>query len=83
MILEQQNQCKRSHLRIILPRNAGRVRAVLKILFRGLNTVYIQRSTEDLDEDMTAVRSEVDLFIDGTRGDHACGLGELADILGA
>lgn len=30
-----------------------------------MKTVYIQRSTEDPDEDMTAVKEDVDLFIDG------------------
>ncbi len=46
-----------------------------------MSTVYIQRSTEDLHEDMDVVRSEVDIFIDGMAGDVKCGLGELADIL--
>jgi hypothetical protein len=45
--------------------------------------VYIQRTTEDLDEDMDVIRHEVDLFVDGTSGGDSCGLGELADILGA
>ncbi len=48
---------------------------------RGMGTVYIQRTTEDLDEDMATVQNEVDLFIDGTSGHVSHGLGELADIL--
>jgi hypothetical protein len=32
---------------------------------------------------MDAIREEVDLFIDGTRGGVACGLGEVADVLTA
>jgi len=51
--------------------------------YSGLGTVYIQRMTEDLDENMTTIRKEVDLFIDGTQGVKSCGLGELADLLGA
>ena len=46
-----------------------------------MNTAYIQRMTEDLDEDMFIVQDEVDLFFDGTRGGESCGLGELADFL--
>ena len=49
----------------------------------GVRTVYIQRTTEDLDEDMKQVRKEVDFFIDGTKGDEECGLAQLVDILGA
>ncbi|KAE8443308.1 hypothetical protein EG329_002024 [Mollisiaceae sp. DMI_Dod_QoI] len=47
----------------------------------GMRTVYIQRTTEDLDEDMAAIQNEVDIFIDGTSGHVPHGLGELADIL--
>lgn len=46
-----------------------------------MKTVYIQRSTEDLDEDMSSLRKEVDFFLKGTSGSKECGLGELADIL--
>lgn len=49
----------------------------------GLGTVYIQRTTEDMEEDMAKVRLEVDLFLDGTQGAKSCGLGELAELLGA
>ena len=45
-------------------------------VFRGMNTVYIQRSTEDPDEKMDDIRKEVDLFIDGLNGNN--GLLELA-----
>ena len=53
------------------------------IYFRGIKTVYIQRSTEDGDEDMQQVRKDVDFFLDGRNGTHECGLAELANILGA
>ena len=46
-----------------------------------MQTAYIQRATEDPDEDMDAVRGEVDLFVDGTTGDKQHGLGKLADLL--
>ena len=45
-------------------------------------TTYVQRSTEDLHEDMKAVRGEVDFFLDGTADTKECGFGELATILG-
>ena len=48
-----------------------------------MKTIYVQRKTEDLTEDMKQVRDDVDFFIDGTKGDEKCGLGELADILQA
>lgn len=48
---------------------------------RGMKTVYIQRSTEDPDEDMEQVKNDVDLFIDGRDG--AGGLVELAELSGA
>lgn len=47
----------------------------------GMHTAYIQRPTEDLDEDMSVIRKEVDLFFDGTRGGDSCGLAEVADYL--
>lgn len=43
--------------------------------------MYIQRSTEDPDEDMEQVKNDVDLFIDGRDG--AGGLVELAELSGA
>lgn len=33
---------------------------------RGMKTVYIQRKTEDPNEDMEIVCQEFDMFIDGT-----------------
>lgn len=48
-----------------------------------MKTIYVQRSTEDLSENMEKVRDDVDFFIDGTGGDERCGFGELADILQA
>lgn len=32
-----------------------------------MRTIYIQRDTEDPDEDMDQIRADVDLFIDGRR----------------
>ena len=48
-----------------------------------MKTIYVQRKTEDLTEDMKQVWDDVDFFIDGTKGDEKCGFGELADILQA
>ena len=47
-----------------------------------MKTVYVQRTTEDGDENMQQVRKDVDFFLDGTRGSKDCGFAELADILG-
>lgn len=46
-----------------------------------MKTVYIQRMTEDLHEDIDAVRNEVDFVIDGRSGEEGGGLRELAGIL--
>jgi hypothetical protein len=46
-----------------------------------MKTVYIQRTTEDLDEDMNAIKNDVCHFIDGRDGTDRCGLSELANIL--
>ena len=43
----------------------------------------MQRTTEDTREDMAQVKREVDFFLDGTKGGESCGLGEVAEILGA
>lgn len=48
-----------------------------------MKTIYVQRKTEDLTEDLKQVRDDVDFFIDGTKPDEKCGFGELADILQA
>ncbi|WRT65408.1 haloacid dehalogenase, type II [Kwoniella shivajii] len=49
----------------------------------GMKTIYIQRDTEDPDEDMDIIRDQVDLFIDGrsSAGDKG-GLMRLADSFG-
>ncbi|GBE84929.1 haloacid dehalogenase [Sparassis crispa] len=52
------------------------LRAAAKI---GMKTVYVQRSTEDPNEDMEAIRAEVDLFISGL--DEGEGLLELAALM--
>ena len=44
--------------------------------------MYIQRTTEGLDEDMAEVMKDVDFFFDGTKGTVKCGLSELADVCG-
>ncbi|KAH7379801.1 haloacid dehalogenase [Cadophora sp. MPI-SDFR-AT-0126] len=38
-------------------------------------------NTEDLDENMAGIRAEVDMFLDGTKGDEHCGIAELANRL--
>ena len=65
---------------IMVAAHAYDLRAAKKV---GMSTVYIQRSTEDLTENMGTLRKDVDFFIDGTKGGKDCGLGELATILGA
>ena len=65
---------------IMIAAQAYDLRAARKV---GMSTVYIQRSTEDLTENMSTVRKDVDFFIDGTKGTKDCGLAELANILGA
>lgn len=54
---------------------------VLILLIRGMKTIYIRRVTEDPDEDMAKVKSDVDLFIADTDERH--GLLKLADLWGA
>ena len=46
-----------------------------------MKTVYIQRTTEDANENMDIIRGEVDLFLDGTDGSESCGMNVLADAL--
>lgn len=47
-----------------------------------MNTVYIRRDTEDLDEDMDRIRSEVDVFLEGGESGEDDGpLAKLADLL--
>ena len=48
-----------------------------------MRTAYVKRDTEDLREDVKALRGEVDFFFDGTTGSKECGFGELATVLGA
>ncbi|KZT12049.1 haloacid dehalogenase [Laetiporus sulphureus 93-53] len=68
----------RSEQTAMVAAHAYDLRAAAKL---GMKTVYIQRRTEDPDEDMKAVREDVDMFIDGAgRGG---GLMELADMMGA
>jgi hypothetical protein len=46
-----------------------------------MNTVYIRRDTEDLDEDMDRIRSEVDVFLEGGESEDDGPLAKLADLL--
>lgn len=48
-----------------------------------MNTVYIQRETEDVDEDTGKIHGEVDLFLDGRGVQVDDGLNGLTHILGA
>jgi hypothetical protein len=47
----------------------------------GMKTVYIQRNTEDLTEDMDQIRTEFDAFVDGTTGDLNGGIPAVAALL--
>jgi len=51
------------------------LRAAAKL---GMKTIYVQRITEDPDEDMDQVKTDVDIFIDGT--DERVGLLKLAEL---
>jgi hypothetical protein len=46
-----------------------------------MRTVYIQRTTEDPDEDMDKVKADVDLFLDGAN--ERGGLVKLAELCDA
>jgi hypothetical protein len=46
-----------------------------------MKTIYVRRTTEDLDEDMDRIRTEFDAFVDGTTEDLAGGLSAVATIL--
>lgn len=48
----------------------------------GMRTIYIQRTTEDLQESMDSVMAEVDSFVDGRDMMGTGGLGQLAKLLG-
>ncbi|KAF2093460.1 haloacid dehalogenase [Rhizodiscina lignyota] len=50
------------------------LRAAKKV---GMRTIYICRTTEDLDENMQLIEDEVDMFFDGRSGDIASGLSML------
>lgn len=47
----------------------------------GMRTVYVHRSTEDVDEDMDVVRRDVDLFLTADQGGKGP-LEQLADLTG-
>ncbi|KAF5365346.1 hypothetical protein D9758_005384 [Tetrapyrgos nigripes] len=49
----------------------------------GMRSAYINRSTEDPNEDIAAIEAqqEFDLFVSGTDGTSECGLSKLADVL--
>lgn len=48
----------------------------------GFKTVYIERWTEDGEEDMDVVKGECDKFVDGRGGNEVCGLARVASLLG-
>jgi 2-haloalkanoic acid dehalogenase type II len=48
----------------------------------GFMTVYIERWTEDREEDMDIVKGECDGFVDGRGGSEVCGLARVASLLG-
>lgn len=47
----------------------------------GMKTVYVQRATEDLHEDMDLLRAEFDAFVDGATDSPSGGLPGVASIL--
>ncbi|KAL1740331.1 HAD-like domain-containing protein [Schizophyllum fasciatum] len=61
---------------VMVAAHAYDLRAAAKL---GIRTIYLRRTTEDPTEDMDAVRSDVDHFVDGTTGD---GIGDVAGLLG-
>ncbi|KAJ7326387.1 HAD-like domain-containing protein [Mycena albidolilacea] len=63
---------------IMVAAHAYDLRAAAKI---GMKTVYIQRNTEDLTEDMDQIRTEFDAFVDGTTGDLNGGIPAVAALL--
>ncbi|KAJ7130133.1 haloacid dehalogenase [Mycena epipterygia] len=63
---------------VMVAAHAYDLRAAAKI---GMKTIYVQRATEDLDEDMDHIRTEFDAFVDGTTDDLAGGLPAVAAIL--
>ncbi|KAJ7507281.1 HAD-like domain-containing protein [Mycena galericulata] len=63
---------------IMVAAHAYDLRAAAKI---GMKTVYVHRVTEDLDEDMDRIRTEFDVFVDGTTDDLPGGLPSVASIL--
>lgn len=66
------------HQTAMVAAHAYDLRAAAKL---GMKTIYIRRVTEDPDEDMAKVKSDVDLFI--ADADERRGLSKLADLWGA
>jgi len=48
----------------------------------GMRTVYLRRTTEDLQESMDQIRAQVDSFVDGRGATGSVGLGHVARLLG-
>ncbi|KAJ7177945.1 haloacid dehalogenase [Mycena filopes] len=63
---------------IMVAAHAYDLRAAAKI---GMKTIYVHRTTEDLDEDMDQIRTEFDAFVDGTTPSLAGGIVGVAAIL--
>lgn len=47
----------------------------------GMKTLYVRRTTEDVDEDFAGIEKEFDLFVDGRDGSEDCGIAALAKVL--
>ncbi|KAK7042360.1 HAD-like domain-containing protein [Favolaschia claudopus] len=63
---------------VMVAAHAYDLRAAAKI---GMKTVYIQRETEDLHENMDELRTEFDAFVDGTAHRVGGGISEIAALL--
>ncbi|KAK7001040.1 HAD-like domain-containing protein [Favolaschia claudopus] len=63
---------------VMVAAHAYDLRAAAKI---GMKTVYIQRETEDLHENMDQLRTEFDAFVDGTAYRVGGGIFEIAALL--
>jgi 2-haloalkanoic acid dehalogenase type II len=75
LLRRELNEC------IMVAAHAYDLRAAKQV---GMQTVYLQRWTEDLHEDMEAVTAENDIFIDSRDAtSNSGGLLKLAEILGA
>ncbi|MCJ1280341.1 hypothetical protein MMC21_008168 [Puttea exsequens] len=63
---------------VMVAAHAEDLRAARKV---GMKTVYVRRKREGLQEDVEAVRGDVDFFIDGTGEGEGKGMAELAELM--